>query len=390
MSLTCRVCSKTFCNDHGIYSHEVQKCEECFYCGYSFHGVKQIRSHMKAQHRNYKCTECKRVFFLDTGRANHTRMCHGISSTSRNGFISELRRCGGFHGLVIDIHPNQEKMKRCNEAVEKLMLFMQHNTKYIIGKFVKGGSLEKGTSIKDTFDVDLVAFINNFESVAEMDKHIDSILAKLEEHIVHDDITWAKKTIFTRKSHRSVQFKITGHEGEELIDVDLLPAVDLRQDRRSIFLEMKDSPTTRHLYSACLTQDQIAFVKHRPPQVKELIRLVKYWKEIEAVDIRSYCVELIVIGLWEEWGKQLQATFDIRTGFRKVMEELSCVGSMKMTSLSKHRVSDYTSLPDPPAVIDPANPFVNVADNLKSHEVENIQRKAKATLKDMKNIDVEE
>lgn len=95
--------------------------------------------------------------------------------------------------------------------------------------FFKGGSLEKGTSIKDTFDVDLVAFINKFDSVAEMAKNIDSVLAKLEEHIVHGDITWAKKIIFTRKSHRSVQFKITGHEGEELIDVDLLPAVDLGQ-----------------------------------------------------------------------------------------------------------------------------------------------------------------
>lgn len=92
---------------------------------------------MKAQHMNYKCTECPKVFFLDTGRANHTRMCHGISSTSTNAFISELRRCGGFHGLVRYIHPNQEKMKRCSEVVEKLKLFMHHNTEYQIGKFVK-------------------------------------------------------------------------------------------------------------------------------------------------------------------------------------------------------------------------------------------------------------
>ncbi|XP_046545405.1 2'-5'-oligoadenylate synthase 3-like [Haliotis rubra] len=375
MSLTCRVCSRTFHNDLAIFNHVRHKCKTCFCCNYTFSGFKQIRSHMREKHLNYECTICKRAFFLATSCEDHTRMRH----RNRKSFDSELQRCGDFSGLVNDIQPNQEKMERCREAVEKLKLFMQHNTKYSIEEFVKGGSFKKGTSVKDTFDLDLVVFINDYTSVAQWKKNMTEILSTLKHHIVQGDITWAKGISFKKKTHRSLQFSITGHKGEKLLEVDLLPAVDLgKGPREDIFKEMKKSPKTRHLYSACLTKDQIGFVESIPLQVKNLIRLVKYWKEIEAVKIRSYCVELIVIGLWIQWGDS--KTFDMREGFRRVMEKLSCLRSLQMDSLGKHRASDYTTLPAPPAVIDPANPFVNVADNIKPGDFDYIERKANAAL----------
>ncbi|XP_067657702.1 2'-5'-oligoadenylate synthase 1-like isoform X2 [Haliotis asinina] len=381
MSFTCRVCrSRIFHSDLAIYSHAVHKHKSCFSCGDKFHSVSEIRSHMRTKHSDYECTICKRAFYLDKSLEDHARMSHG----NRKPFESELRRCGGFSGLVRDIQPDHEKMKRCREAVEKLKLFMQHNSRYSIKEFVKGGSFEKGTSVKDTFDLDLVAFIEDYRSVTELKDDITGILSALEDHIVHGDITWAKSVIFKKKSHRSVQFMITGHESEDLLEVDLLPAVDLgKGPRENIFKEMKRSPETQHLYSACLTKDQTEFVKDIPLQVKNLIRLVKHWKELEGVKIRSYCVELIVIGLWQQWGK---LTFDMSEGFRKVMKELSRFGSMQMDSLGKHCVSDYTTLPSPPAVIDPANPFVNVADNITPSDVNNIERKAKEVLANKKYL----
>jgi 2'-5'-oligoadenylate synthetase/2'-5'-oligoadenylate synthase-like protein len=66
-------------------------------------------------------------------------------------------------------------------------------------------------------------------------------------------------------------------------------------------------------------------VKHRPANVKNLIRLVKYWKK-EMVPSQprqriptSYAMELITIHLWE---KNKPDTFDTLKAFHGVMEAL--------------------------------------------------------------------
>ena len=46
-----------------------------------------------------------------------------------------------------------------------------------------------------------------------------------------------------------------------------------------IYKEMESAPFLREYYSAALTSLQIDFVSHIPPKVKNLVRLMKFWKK---------------------------------------------------------------------------------------------------------------
>lgn len=50
---------------------------------------------------------------------------------------------------------------------------------------------------------------------------------------------------------------------------------------RDIYKEMESATFFRDYYSAALSPLQIKFVSHVPPKVKNLIRLMKFWKKTD-------------------------------------------------------------------------------------------------------------
>ena len=81
-------------------------------------------------------------------------------------------------------------------------------------------------------------------------------------------------------------------------------------------------------YSAGLVSLQVEFVKGQPSNVKDLIRLVKYWRKTCIADKStgktrlpsSYPLELITIHCWEKAEKP--QSFDKRVGFKAVLLKL--------------------------------------------------------------------
>ena len=86
------------------------------------------------------------------------------------------------------------------------------------------------------------------------------------------------------------------------------------------------TPEDRKYYSAHFVGLQVEFVKGQPSIVKDLIRLVKYWRKTCIEDTgetrlpSSYPLELITIHCWEKAGKP--ESFDIRAGFKAVLQQL--------------------------------------------------------------------
>ena len=82
-------------------------------------------------------------------------------------------------------------------------------------------------------------------------------------------------------------------------------------------------------YSAHFVSLQVEFVGVQPSLVKDLIRLVKYWRKT-CIDDKSigkktrlpssYPLELITIACWENAGSK--PSFDIRAGFNAVLQQL--------------------------------------------------------------------
>ena len=88
----------------------------------------------------------------------------------------------------------------------------------------------------------------------------------------------------------------------------------------------RDTKENWPYYSAALVKVQRDFVKERPASVKDLIRLVKYWRKKYIPQSGSkhvppsYLLELLTIHAWENANRP--KSFDIRTGFKAVMKDL--------------------------------------------------------------------
>jgi len=92
-------------------------------------------------------------------------------------------------------------------------------------------------------------------------------------------------------------------------------------------------------YSAALVKLQVKFVKgpeeRRPANVKDLIRLVKYWRKTYIPQIGherlppSYLLELLTIHAWEK--AKCPKKFNIKIGFKAVMELLKNHSNLRVS-----------------------------------------------------------
>ncbi|XP_035684110.1 2'-5'-oligoadenylate synthase 1A-like [Branchiostoma floridae] len=122
------------------------------------------------------------------------------------------------------------------------------------------------------------------------------------------------------------------------------------------------SRSARENCSAALVELQVAFVKKQPAEVKNLIRLVKMWKAscVWEPSLTSYPLELLCIHTW-------RPHMSVADAFEAVLRKLS-----DYRSIYTYWSDNYTAVIDHeemlskrPLILDPANPYNNVADRCR-------------------------
>ena len=97
-------------------------------------------------------------------------------------------------------------------------------------------------------------------------------------------------------------------------------------ERERFYRNMLDDKSNWQYYSAALVLIQRHFVTERPALVKDLIRLVKYWRKKFLPKKSgkrlppSYLLELLTIHGWENANRPER--FDVKIGFKAVIESL--------------------------------------------------------------------
>ena len=94
----------------------------------------------------------------------------------------------------------------------------------------QGGSLGKGTGVRDFSDVDLLVVLNNYKSVEALSENLPQILRDFEDYLVSN----VKKNIgdkamiaIVQRTPYTLQFRMTCEMDSTWFDVDLLPIVDV-------------------------------------------------------------------------------------------------------------------------------------------------------------------
>ncbi|XP_041357507.1 uncharacterized protein LOC121374475 [Gigantopelta aegis] len=342
-------CPYPFNGDVRTHMEEYHKCYECDMCDRSFFLKQALIDHTNSMGHNVVCRACNETFstkldlHLHLRENKHYRRQQHFSESfqeqphsteyscidiSINFFSSESREVSSQPDIVIEndespvslkgrfphifkgsregeslnkfmerlVRPNDEYIRRCENLVNRLKKFMEHNTKLHVKKVFVAGSVGKMTNISNHSDVDLIVFIDDYSTMKEFKTNLGSVLEKLERH-VRNDLNWAKEVTHKNTTPHAVQFevKLKGYDDDDddVIQVDLLPALDLfpasdelderdlMEECKLIYKDMKSkSSIERRYYSVCFAEIQTEFVKSTPSDVRDLIRLLKYWKYV--------------------------------------------------------------------------------------------------------------
>ncbi|XP_028412290.1 2'-5'-oligoadenylate synthase 1A-like [Dendronephthya gigantea] len=247
-------------------------------------------------------------------------------------------------------------------------------------EIIKGGSQGKRTAVKGMCDIDLVMVLNELEDAENLENELPRIRKDIRSKLTR----YGGPTLKAKDSKSGLKFKVNGDHGP--IKVDLLPTFGFT-DLQTLYCEMRFDKSHSDFYRAALSKWQVDFVKKYPANVKNLIRLIKYWKKKMVRKSwygqripNSYLMELITIYYWEENTRYSDGTFNTLKAFHGIMEALKDYQSLNIFWTENYSAKDIPSqiLRQRPLVLDPANPTNNVC---SGYHWEEIRQEAKNVLK---------
>ncbi|XP_021953654.1 2'-5'-oligoadenylate synthase 1A [Folsomia candida] len=246
-----------------------------------------------------------------------------------------------------------------------------------------GGSMGKGTAIGDT-DFDVVVFLNDHEPPFRQ-RIFDKMLAALKT---------VRGYSFIKKTRYSIRFKI--RINRLTLDFDLLPAQNLLDHaKHSSDMARQQAVEVRHrmgnfarpsVFSTSLAEQTILFMKKKPDDVVKVIKLARHWNQQiridEKVHGRSYMVELVAA--WAQKDQPVGSLFERFVRFLREMEDFS-----NLRIFFGHHYCKF-SIPEDvwkqtPLVMDPCNPYNNLAEGITPDVIENFQSAATRSLAMIKN-----
>lgn len=340
-------------------------------CGKSFRQSKSMDQHreMSRKHKHDSAT-------LRSAGAGLSAAFGGLRLSSGSD-LQELRQ-DNLESFVADhIQADGSYLRCCGDVIDSLVKVMQDTIKIPEKlrprRIIKSGSLGKGTAVKGRSDIDLVLMLNEYERVGDLMRDMDDVLKSLQRYIEHNTSARHQKT-----TRYSVQVELKCHSGHSH-DVDVLPTVDLRGrdvPLARIYEEMGHVSTDMiHEYSVTLAPEQLDIISGLPTKVKNLIKLIKFWKDTELKDKyesempsfaekrygkpnwpSSYALELVVLNAWTEANEPVG--FDMTRALHAVLTSLVNHREFKVVLRRQMKYSnDMIRSRTPPYIMDPANPY---------------------------------
>jgi len=255
------------------------------------------------------------------------------------------------------IHSNafsSETMRRVND----LVAFISESSFLDIHHVVTGGSVGKGTFISGDVSPEIVFFleglpVTNHETwmPALLKAVMASFASDLEllglhsVHIVEDAIIMksAGQISMTAKLSISPVFEGYAHTLQILRD---------------------QGPEAQFLQTLALAKERTQFVARQPNSVKKTIRLMKWWRNQQQWSSSMTCPCEEILELATIYSAVQTQPCDQKTAIANVMSLLSRFHSLRVVWSNYYSKDDVPAalLHERPLLLDPTNPFVNVAD----------------------------
>jgi len=233
---------------------------------------------------------------------------------------------------------------------------VQEKTFLNVTEVVKGGSVGKGTAIEDCNDAVLVVFVKGLPSEGHqkwLPPLLRSVQGTLENHLPAD---LASEIVCTEDS---VQMKV-----KKTMTVELKFSPAFESYGATVQALGSLGPNARKPFEPSFVKESTQFIAKQPGHVKVTIRLLKWWREQQEWSCSltrpsDEVLELLAVYVAQQCGKVDQAQM-----VANCMSVMARFDQMRVVWSNFYGKSDVWNplMMQKPLLMDPVNPFRNVAD----------------------------
>lgn len=226
-----------------------------------------------------------------------------------------------------------------------------------VEKVVKGGSIAKGSAITGVSDAEIVFFVHGVPQTNQ-DKWMPPLL-RATYGILSEQLGSEHGIEGLCVTEDSVHMKVKG-----IISVDLRFSPVFESFSKVIQTIGNQGPEVRRHYTASLVQERTQFISKQPGHVKVTIRLLKWWRDQQEWSSKLLRPSDEILELLAVYSAVQSKPADQRIAVANVMLLLSQFNDLQIVWSNYYGKDDVWAplLRQRPLLMDPTNPFVNIAD----------------------------
>lgn len=255
---------------------------------------------------------------------------------------------------------------------------LQAKSRYSIDRVCISGSAGKKTTITGS-DYDVVLFINGrLPPFKDVLNDFEDILNATDSYHIRE----------VRTTRFSIQFKALNFE------FDFLPATNfaqgiqgdidqiIRKQKEELLKRIKEDPEKNgYMYSSSLAEATIDFIKRQDSFAHQMMRIAKTWYKSlhfeEYISGAKYCIELIAVHAANKENDSPKKEY--LRAFRCFIGDMQKFDNLDIHFEENGNSHQWNGYQHRPRVIDPANPYNNLAKLWDRSSIEKVKRYANET-----------
>jgi hypothetical protein len=248
---------------------------------------------------------------------------------------------------------------KITQVLNDLVAAISETTFLEIDHVVTGGSVARGTAISGDASADIVLFLGGV-TATKQETWLPSLLKAVAASL-SEEFQAAHNLEAVHISEESIQMKI---RGPTPCAVGLYLSPTFESYAKTIEAINDKDPDSRKICAPSFAKERTQFVSRQPSSVKVTMRLVKWWRDQQEWYGRLARPSDEVLELAAIYSAIQTKPADQKIAIANLMSLLSRFDQMRVVWSNYYNKDDVWKplLRQRPLLMDPTNPFVNVAD----------------------------
>jgi len=225
---------------------------------------------------------------------------------------------------------------------------------------VKGGSVGKGTAISGASDAEVVFFLKGLPPSGH-EKWLPPLLRSVAG-VLGEGLEGRAGVQDVAVTEDSVQLSVLVGKAPVLVHLRFSPVFGTYT--QAVQALGQQGPEARRFYAASVVEQRVQFIARQPGPVKVTIRLLKWWRDQQEWSGRLTTPSDEILELLAVYSAVQTRPADQRQAIANVMSLLSRFEELRIVWSNFYTKADIWAplLRQRPLLMDPVNPFVNIAE----------------------------